>query len=134
VDPESGATPGEKALGNIGYVRVLWEAFASGGVPAIAALIPPDVRWRPSAAGGQVLHGTKELEGFWGSREVVVPTLRMFHGRGDDVLVEGEYERDDQRLRTVWLLYRFNGATLVEAIAFPTEAQARAYEPPPTFG
>jgi ketosteroid isomerase-like protein len=134
MDPESGATPGEKALGNIGYVRRLWEAFVTGGVAAMAALVPPEVQWRPSAAGGRTLHGTEELERFWGSREVVVPTVRMFHGRGDDVLVEAEYQRDDESVRTVWLLYRFTGATLVEAIAFPNEAQARAYEPPPTFG
>ena len=63
----------------------------------------------------------------------MIPTLRMFHGRGDDVLVEAEYERDEN-VRTVWLLYRFNGMTLVEAIAFPNEAQARAYRPPPALG
>ena len=126
VGARSGGTPGEKALGNIGYVRLLWEAFASGGVPAMAALVP-------RAAGGRALHGTEELERFWSSREAVVPTLRMFSGRGDDVLVEAEYERDEN-VRTVWLLYRFNGVTPVEAIAFPNEAQARAYRPPPALG
>jgi hypothetical protein len=109
-------------LGNIGYVTRLWRAFESGGVAAMAALIPPDVTWRPTAANGRALLGTDALDEFWSSREVVMPKLRMFHGRGDDVFVEAEYERDDGSVRTVWLLYGFNGATLLEAIAFPDEA------------
>lgn len=100
----------------------------------MAALVPPDVEWRASEAGGRALHGAEDLERFWCSREIVMPTLRMFHGRGDDVLVEAEYDRDDRSVRTVWLLYRFNGATLVEAIAFPDEAEARTYLPPPALG
>ena len=134
VSAGSRGTPSDAALGNMEYVRRLWEAFKSGGVPAMAALVPPDVEWRPSEAGGRALHGTEDLERFWCSREIVMPTLRMFHGRGDDVLVEAEYERDDGSVRTVWLLYRFNGATLLEAIAFPDEAEARAYLPPPALG
>jgi hypothetical protein len=134
VSARSRETPSDAALGNMEYVRLLWEAFKSGGVPAMAALVPPDVEWRPSAAGGRALHGTEDLERFWCSREIVMPTLMMFHGRGDDVLVEAEYERDDGSVRTVWLLYRFNGATLLEAIAFPDEAEARAYLPPPALG
>ena len=97
----------------------------------MAALVPPDVRWRPHEAGGRALHGTEELERFWSSREVVVPTRRMFHGQGDDVIVEAEYRNDDTSIRTIWLVFRFEGATLVEAIAFPDEAQARRYRPPP---
>ena len=122
---------GAVALRNIEYVRLLWEAFRSGGVAAMAALVPPDVRWRPHEAGGRALHGTEELERFWSSREVVVPTRRMFHGQGDDVIVEAEYRDDDTSIRTIWLVFRFEGATLVEAIAFPDEAQARRYRPPP---
>jgi hypothetical protein len=56
-----------------------------------------------------------------------MPKLRMFHGDGDDVLVEAEYRQDDRGVRTVWLLYRFDGPKLIEAVGFPSEAQARSY-------
>lgn len=121
-------------LGNIGYVSRLWKAFESGGVAAMAELIPPEVSWRPSEADGRVLRGTEELDDFWSSREVVMPTLRMFQGHGDDVLIEAEYTRDDGSIRTVWLLYRFDGDRLIEAISFPDEAQARSYCAPPASG
>lgn len=114
-------------LGNIGYVRRLWKAFESGGASAMADLLPPDVVWRPLEANGRALHGTEELEEFWSAREAVTPTLRMFHGHGDDVLVEAEYTHDDGSVRTVWSLYRFDGERLIEAISFPDEAQARSY-------
>ena len=121
----------EAGLGNIAYVRALWAAFEAGGVAAMAALVPPDVRWRPLGAGGRVFRGTRELTEFWASRDAEMPALTMFHGRGDDVLVEAEYGRDDQRRRAIWLLYRFDGDRLVEAIGFSDEAQARGYRPPP---
>jgi len=127
VSARSRGTPSDAALGNMEYVRLLWEAFKSGGVPAMAALVPPDVEWRPSEAGGRALDGTEDLERFWCSREIVMPTLRMFHGRGDDVLVEAEYP---ETRRTVWFLYRFDGQELLEAIGFASEAEARAYSPP----
>lgn len=87
-------------LGNIAYVQVLWAAFEAGGVAAMAALVPRDVRWRPLAEGGRVLRGTRELTEFWGSRDVEMPTLRMFHARGDDVLVEAAYRHDDGGVST----------------------------------
>jgi ketosteroid isomerase-like protein len=120
------------ALGNIGYVRRLWDAFESGGVARMAELIPPDVTWRPLEADGHALEGTDGLDAFWSAREVEMPSLRMFHGNGDDVLVEAEYRHDGETVTTVWLLYRFQGQRLIEAIGFPTEAQARDYRPPPT--
>jgi hypothetical protein len=46
------------------------------------------------------------------------------------VLVEAEYRGDDGSGTTVWLLYRFEGERLIEAIGFSTEAQARSYVPP----
>jgi hypothetical protein len=73
----------------------------------MAALVRPDVEWRPSEAGGRALHGTEDLQRYSCSHEIVMPTLRMFHGRGEDVLVEAEYESDDGSVRTVWLLYRY---------------------------
>ena len=122
------------ALGNIGYVRRLWQAFESGGVPEMAELIPSDVTWRPLEACGRSVHGTDDLNAFWSSREVEMPTIRMFHRNGDDVLVEAEYRPEDGGSRTVWLLYRFRGERLLEAIGFRTEAQARSYSPPPAPG
>ena len=118
-------------LGNIGYIRSLWDAFRSGGVAKMAELVPPDVRWRPLQGAGRSLQGTEDLAAFWASREVEMPSLRMFHGEGDDVLVEAEYRRDDGSDTTLWLLYRFQGRRLVEAIGFPSETQARSYSPPP---
>jgi hypothetical protein len=115
------------ALGNLGYVRRLWNAFESGGVMKMAELIPPDVTWRPLEAGGRVLRGTDDLSAFWSSREVEMPTLRMFHGHGDDVLVEAEYGHNNGSERTVWLLYRFHGDRLIEAIGFPDKAEALSY-------
>lgn len=117
----------EDDLGNIAYVRRLWEAFASGGVGAMAALVPDDAVWRPTKAEGRALHGTRDLQEFWASHEIVMPALRMFHGHRDDVLVEAEFPQDDGSIRTVWLLYRFDGERLIEAISFPDEAQARSY-------
>jgi SnoaL-like domain len=119
-----------EALGNIGYVRRLWDAFRSGGVAAMAELVPPDVTWRPGQADGRCLQGTEDLAAFWASREVEVPSVRMFHGDRDDVLVEAEYRRDGASSTTVWLLYRFQGERLVEAISFPSEEQARSYYRP----
>jgi hypothetical protein len=124
--------PKDGGLGNIGYVRGLWAAFEAGGVSAMAGLVPPDVRWRPSGAGGRVLRGTAELAEFWACRDAEVPSPRMFHGRGDDVLVEAERRPDDEHVTTIWLLYRFDGDRLIEAIAFPDEAQARGYRPAAT--
>lgn len=121
-------------LGNIGYVRRLWKAFETGGVPAMAELVPPDVSWRPVEAKGHVLRGTQQLDDFWSSREYVMPRLRMFHGHGDDVLVEAENPRDDGSVRTLWLLYRFDGDRLVEAIGFVDEEQARSYSMPTASG
>lgn len=114
-------------LGNFGYVTRLWRAFESGGVAAMAALIPPDVTWRPTAANGRALRGTDALYEFWSSRRIEMPKLRMFHGHGDDVLLEAEYSRAGGGGRTVWLLYRFEGDRLVEAIGFENEAEARSY-------
>lgn len=48
----------------------------------------------------------------------------MFHGLGDDVLVEAEYARHDGSVRTVWLPYRFDGDRLVETVAFQNETQS----------
>jgi len=114
-------------LGNIGYVRSLWEAFASGGVAAMADLVPAHVTWRPLEVNARALRGTQALDEFWSWREFEMPTLRMFHGNGDDVLVEAEYP---ETRRTVWFLYRFDGQELLEAIGFASEAEARAYSPP----
>lgn len=119
-----------ETLGNIGYIRRLWDAFRSGGPAAMAELVPADVAWRPLAADGRCLQGTEELVAFWASRTFEVPTIRMFNGERDDVLVEAEYRGDDGSITSVWLLYRFEGDRLIEAIGFPTEAQARSYMPP----
>ena len=89
-------------------------------------LVPPDVSWRPVEAKGHVLRGTRKLNEFWSSRNYVMPRLRMFQGHGDDVLVEAEYPRDDGSVLTVWLLYRFDGDRLIEAVGFADEEQARS--------
>lgn len=116
-------------LGNIGYIRRLWHAFESGGAAKMAELVPPDVVWRPLAADGRCLQGTEDLAAFWTSCAFEMPTIRMFNGHRDDVLVEAEYPGDDAGGTTVWLLYRFEGERLIEAIGFSSEAQARSYRP-----
>lgn len=115
------------ALGNMGYVKRLWDAFERGGVSAMADLVPPDVTWRPLEAGGGVLRGTEHLGEFWSSREFEMPTIRMFYGQGDDVMVEAEYSGHDQSARTIWLVYRFDGDRLVEAVSFKNQEQARSW-------
>ena len=130
VTPGLAGARAEDALGNIGYVKRIWEAFAKGGVAAIADLVDDDVIWRPRAAQGHALRGTRELADFHSSAKRAMPALRMFRGNGDDVLVEAEYASEDGDVTTVWLLYRFDGQRLVEAIALPDEGQARTYSPP----
>jgi hypothetical protein len=124
---DSWAATGDACCGNISYVGQLWRVFKHGGVLAVAELVPPDVIWRPLAANGRALHGTRELEEFWSSREVVMPSLTMFHGYGDDVLVSAEYGQEDGSARCVWLLYLFDGDRLLEAVGFEDESQARSY-------
>jgi hypothetical protein len=118
------------ALGNIGYIRRLWDAFESGGVAEMAEIIPADVAWRPLGADGRCLRGTEDLAAFWASRAFEMPAIRMFHGERDDVLVEAEYRGESGSGTTVWLLYRFEGERLIEAIGFSSETQARSYLPP----
>lgn len=90
--------------------------------------------WRPLAAGGRCLQGMEELAAFWASRAFEMPTIRMFQTERDDVLVEAECPGDNGSATTVWLLYRFEGETLIEAIGFSSEAQARSYVPPSMSG
>jgi hypothetical protein len=66
------------------------------------------------------------LQAFWASHVVELPTPRMFHGRGDNVLLQAELPLPDGTVRTMWLLYRFKGTTLIEAVAFEDEAEARS--------
>jgi hypothetical protein len=115
------------ALGNIGYVRRLWDAFNSGGAAKMAELVPADVAWRPLAADGRCLQGTEDLAAFWASRAFEMPSIRMFNVERDNVLVEAEYQGEDESATTIWLLYRFEDARLIEAIGFSSEAQARGY-------
>ena len=53
----TGAEVPVEVLGNIGYIRRLWDAFRSGGPAAMAELVPADVAWRPLAADGHCLPG-----------------------------------------------------------------------------
>ena len=124
----------ETGLGNLTYVRRLWAAFAAGGVSAMAGLAPPDVRWGPLDVRGRPLHGTRQLAEFWDGRGIEVPSLRMFHHVGDDVVVEAEYGDDGEVERTVWVLFRFHGDRLVEAIAYPDEPELLACGPAAAIG
>jgi hypothetical protein len=55
---------------NLDFVRRLWHTFRTGGADAMARLVPDDVQWRPSVAGGRVLRGREELRSFWAARPV----------------------------------------------------------------
>jgi ketosteroid isomerase-like protein len=116
---------------NIEYVARLWEAFRAGGVDELARHVPDDVEWKPSGSDGRLLRGTRELRDFWSAREAELPEPTMFHGRGDDVLVRAEFP---QRLaaQPLWLVYRFDGRRLVQAVVFETEAEAMAADPSST--
>lgn len=63
-----------------------------------------------------------------------MPTLRMFHGPWRRRTVEAEYRPNDGTEKTVWLLYRFEGERLVEAVGFDNETQARSFSSRPASG
>jgi len=103
---------------NVAYVARLWEAFRTGGVDAIAPLIPDDVEWMPLQAGGRVLHGTGELRAFWGTRPLTLAPVEMFRGESDDVIVHAEPPSETGEQQPCWSLYRFEGRRLLAAQSF----------------
>src|SRR5687767_7674563 len=74
-------------------VRDMWTAWERHGLEGMLAMVPPDVEWRPVAAGGKVLRGNDEIRAFWdreqaaGKREQAV--AYRFEQDGDCVLVSG---------------------------------------------
>src|SRR5947208_12286218 len=90
---------GRRGESNFEYVGRIWDAFRAGGVAEMADLVPDDVQWRPLEAEGRTLDGTGELQEFWASHVVSLPTPRMLHGRGDDVLLQAELRLSDGSVR-----------------------------------
>lgn len=117
----------DPGLGNMAYVKLLWEVFKAGGVAAVAEFVPRDVEWRPMAGEVREAGSSQDVDEFWSSEAIERTTPTMFHASGDDVLVEAHDERDDGDGRTLWSLYRFRGGSLVEAIAFSDAATARSF-------
>lgn len=108
------------------YVARLWQAFADGGVDQLAELVPPDVQWRPTDE-PSTLRGTEELRAYWNGnpdRDMPMPIAYESHPEG--VLVHAERLVPQKGTAHVWLLYRFEGDVLVEALSFADEAEARA--------
>jgi hypothetical protein len=113
-------------LKRIAYVTRLWQAFADGGVDELSPLVPSDVQWSPPG-GPSALRGTEELRSFLDAhpdRDMPMPIAYEPHPEG--VLVHAEHLDPQKGMRHLWLLYRFEGDRLVEALSFEDEAEARA--------
>jgi hypothetical protein len=67
-----------EALGNIGYVRRLWDAFSRAALPRWPNSSRLTWEWRPLAADGRCRQGTEELAAFWASCAFEMPTIRTF--------------------------------------------------------
>jgi hypothetical protein len=108
------------------YVARLWQAFADGGVDELSPLVPTDVQWQPPGE-PRTLRGTEELRGFMDAhpeRDMPMPIAYEPHPEG--VLVHAEHLDPQTGVKHLWLLYRFDGDRLVEALSFDDEAEARA--------
>jgi anti-anti-sigma factor len=103
---------------NVAYVRRLWDAFQTGGIAALADLVPDDVVWRPATGNGQVLVGIRQLIQFWSAREPPPLVAREFEAVGEDVLVHRERIWPDGSTMPLWSLYRFHGPRLIEVLSF----------------
>jgi anti-anti-sigma factor len=113
--------------GNVEFVRRLWHAFRTGGAEAMARLVPSDVEWRPSVAGGRVLRGPEELHRFWAARTGSPIRVTEFRAVGDDVLVRCEYPTADGTPTVVWSLYEFSESVLERAETYESERGALAH-------
>jgi anti-anti-sigma factor len=113
---------------NLDFVRRLWHTFRTGGADAMVRLVPNDVQWRPSAAGGRVLNGREELRSFWAARPVgAAVRVTEFRAVGEDVLVRCEYPRLNGTLKVIWALYHFSDTVLQRAETYETEREALAH-------
>lgn len=118
-----------EAAANVGFVRELWERYLAGGVSALAQVVSRDVRWQSFSERGTALVGASGLEAFW--RDVSAPSALpaadvQFAGVGDDVIVRSRLRDAPRREGVIWSLYLFEGRTLIRAVSFATEAEARA--------
>lgn len=114
------------ALVRMNYVARMWQAFADGGVDELAKLVPADAKWQPPGQ-DTPLRGIDELRTFMeehSGREMPMPIAYEVHG--EDVLVHAEQVIGNGAAGHLWLLYRFEGQRLVEALSFEDEDQARA--------
>jgi hypothetical protein len=115
--------------GKLEYVRSLWEAFLTGGAPAISELVPDQVEWMPWGADGRILRGTREMREFWSGRSDPPPHPIEFSQLGNDVLVHVEMQstvapggRSDY-----WSVYHFEDDRLTQAITFADLDQALSF-------
>ncbi|RKQ93225.1 SnoaL-like protein [Solirubrobacter pauli] len=118
------AQPGRLARSKrVAYVRRLCSAFTTGGVDALASIVPADVEWIPQLAGGQVLHGSEELQAFFAERRspLRVPPPARIEAVGTDVLVRF---RSPPGAPPLWSVYQFETGRLFRAVSFDNEAEA----------
>jgi anti-sigma B factor antagonist len=128
IDPPTPHPIENERQSNLDFVRRLWHAFSTGGADAMARLVPEDVEWRPSVAGGRVLRGREELRRFWAGRPVgAAVRVTEFRALGDAVLVRCEYPRMNGTLKVVWSLYHFSEMLLRRAETYETESEALAH-------
>jgi anti-sigma B factor antagonist len=112
------APASDVALGNLAYVRRLWEGFSRGGTSRVAEMVPDGAEWRPLRPGGEALRGGEGVSAFWGAGQAPA----SFAALGDDVLVGVRIEDGDQ----VWSLFWFDDRRLLGAATFEHRAEALA--------
>ena len=118
---------------NVDAVRALWRAFEHDGADAIARYAHPRSEWRPSSAGGRVLHGPEDIRQHFralsDSGVQIRARLHELEDHGDTVLVRGSLRVERfgalSESTMVWS-YRFEDGKVMCARAFYSRADALA--------
>lgn len=114
-------------------VRAMWDAWTREGIDAFLAIVPPDVEWRPSVAGGKALWGSRDIRSFFKAMEDrgehIEAEIAELEEIGDDaVLVIGTLRRRGPHGTAVdqmaWL-YLFRDGKLWRATAHHNAEEAR---------
>lgn len=83
---------------NVAVVRSVYENFAKGEIPAVLAVLAPDIEWRESSQDFLPWHGThrspdevlaKVFGGVMANFDEFAVVPEVFHDAGDVVVVEG---------------------------------------------
>jgi ketosteroid isomerase-like protein len=83
---------------NVAVVRSIYENFAKGDIPAVLAVLAPDIDWRESPQDYLPWHGTHRspgevatnvFAGVMATFDQFAVVAEIFHDAGDVVVVEG---------------------------------------------